>query len=1397
MRSRRPVLATLAAVLAASLLPAGSAVATPESPEVLEAPEAAAPAVVAAPADGTVAAAPVTGVLISEVASGGPSGGSDNFIEIANFGEADVDVSGWRVFRCGQAGDAYGPQAVAPAGIVLAPGERWTAVREGSALAAAGVGDATYGTSLHSFGFGAYLETAEFDVVDRVGFYHPSVDTECANPVALQNVASWAHGESHQRVALTGDITRDWAVAPRTPAQPNAAQGQDLTVVSDVVITEFAPGGPGGYNDDFIEIANLGTGAVDVSDWKVWRCGDNAQSYVQSAGLPAGTVLDPGEVFTLVRSGTSSTVPAAERDLTYGTSVHWINSGAMLLTPDLRIADRFAMYRDRMSPCTDGEALPMDLDVLAGESYQRTSVGGTSASDFTPGLRTPGTDPTAEAVVAVDRDVSPHRGAVEVSELVAAGPAGGSDDFVELVNRSDAPVDTTGWSLLRCEGDGRLSPGAQVADLGRVLEPGGVYLAAAQGAPASLRELADATYATSMNETDGYGALVLDAQGRVVDGVAVWDTIAFTPCAFGYSIQNTTRNDLGESHQRARSTGVNGDDFVKAPRTPGVDEPPVWEDPTVPRPGQLDPVTVPATQVPGTPVTTTTAPDGETGATTSVTPAHAGPEALALDLRAATPIGIDDVVVHTGTTPLAPPASREIDGEVRAAVADLPDLTTQGGAGELAFQRYTIPSTALPADGGELTWSGTAAPRNELQMYAWDPAAGAWALLSAGQPSADGDLTLVGALAPALAADGGIDVLVIDGPRTSGGLIDEVGVTDGAFADPGSYDVAINHMTDTQFLAEDFRRVFTDMAAWVVANADGRKIGYNAHTGDIVENWIGGNTDVERGRREFAAARDIMALINDADIPNGVLPGNHDNLWGRNNDLYNEYFPTEMYSDKPWWGEAWSEGDNSAHYDLFEHEGTDFLVLHLPYRPSGAQLAWASDVAASHPQHNVVLATHSYLNTDGTRDDRDRRYTARGIELWETVVAPNDNVFLVLGGHYHGVSTQYADPVTGEQTDATEVAEGTVVVDNVGESGRRVVEMLADYQGYRSTQPSPRADTLDRDTGFQRLLQLDLDAELMAVNAYSPTLDSFDAWAYDEPGFRGDDARYDAGDDEFVVELSLLRSSEVATASVGLSGPSASVATARLAAGETLNHPWPAQAAGQVWYAAIEPVVDEGEASRGDATRRVVTAPAVLERPAAPEPSFTDVAADDQFFAQIEWLAERGISTGWDNGGGTASFRPLEPIARDAMAAFLHRLAGSPEVELPASSPFSDVAPDDQFYDEIVWLSQRQISTGWDNGDGTASFRPLDPIGRDAMAAFLHRLAGSPEHEGPGASPFTDLTPQTQFYDEITWLASTGIATGWQGNDGTAIYRPISPVARDAMAAFLFRYVEAGLPTGE
>lgn len=186
---------------------------------------------------------------------------------------------------------------------------------------------------------------------------------------------------------------------------------------------------------------------------------------------------------------------------------------------------------------------------------------------------------------------------------------------------------------------------------------------------------------------------------------------------------------------------------------------------------------------------------------------------------------------------------------------------------------------------------------------------------------------------------------------------------------------------------------------------------------------------------------------------------------------------------------------------------------------------------------------------------------------------------------------------------------------------------------------------------------------------------------------------------------------------------------------------------------------------------------------------FADVVTTQQFYKEICWLFENEISTGWTE-NGTRTYRALEPVNRDAMAAFMYRLAGKPAYTPPAVSPFTDVPPGTAYYKEINWLAAQEISTGWDEGNGIRTFRPLSPVNRDAMAAFMYRLAGEPSFTPPVASPFTDVLPGTAFYKEITWLAAQGISEGWTEEDGSKTYRALQPVNRDAMAAFMYRFNE-------
>ena len=183
----------------------------------------------------------------------------------------------------------------------------------------------------------------------------------------------------------------------------------------------------------------------------------------------------------------------------------------------------------------------------------------------------------------------------------------------------------------------------------------------------------------------------------------------------------------------------------------------------------------------------------------------------------------------------------------------------------------------------------------------------------------------------------------------------------------------------------------------------------------------------------------------------------------------------------------------------------------------------------------------------------------------------------------------------------------------------------------------------------------------------------------------------------------------------------------------------------------------------------------VLPIPEEKNTLFRDVSGVDQFEREIRWMANAGIATGYEDG----SYRPLEPVRRDAMAAFLYRYHGSPEFAAPPVSPFKDLNTTDKFYKEITWLANMGITTGWPDG----TYRPLEPVQRDAMVAFMYRSVKNTHFSAPETSPYKDVRTTDQFYLEMAFMSANGVTTGWP--DGT--FRPLQSVNRDAMAAFMYR----------
>lgn len=181
---------------------------------------------------------------------------------------------------------------------------------------------------------------------------------------------------------------------------------------------------------------------------------------------------------------------------------------------------------------------------------------------------------------------------------------------------------------------------------------------------------------------------------------------------------------------------------------------------------------------------------------------------------------------------------------------------------------------------------------------------------------------------------------------------------------------------------------------------------------------------------------------------------------------------------------------------------------------------------------------------------------------------------------------------------------------------------------------------------------------------------------------------------------------------------------------------------------------------------------------------FVDVTAANPFCEAIIWVSDQRIAEGTATPAGDV-FRPTAPLSRQAMAAFLHRAAGSPDIEDEAPY-FVDVPEGHAFFTEIQWMAATGRSLGWELPDGAREFRPAAPLSRQAMAAFLHRAAGSPDVPGGIGQLFVDVPPSHPFHQAIQWMGHSGTSTGYPVPGGSE-YRTTTVVSRQAMAAFLHR----------
>jgi hypothetical protein len=118
--------------------------------------------------------------------------------------------------------------------------------------------------------------------------------------------------------------------------------------------------------------------------------------------------------------------------------------------------------------------------------------------------------------------------------------------------------------------------------------------------------------------------------------------------------------------------------------------------------------------------------------------------------------------------------------------------------------------------------------------------------------------------------------------------------------------------------------------------------------------------------------------------------------------------------------------------------------------------------------------------------------------------------------------------------------------------------------------------------------------------------------------------------------------------------------------------------------------------------------------PLPDDPTFSDVPETHPFYDEIEWMNFEEITTGFSGG----VFKPNDTVKRQSMSAFMYRFAEEPMFTPPGSPSFNDVPTTHPFYDEVEWMAEEGITTGFPGG----LFKPSADVTRQSMSAFMHRL---------------------------------------------------------------------------
>jgi len=250
-----------------------------------------------------------THIVISEFRTFGPNGANDEFVELYNPTGAAVNIGGWQIRKSSSCGSVVTTLVTITAGEILKPGQHYlTAAYDSNNPDASSISpseaDQTFSPGIADDGGLALVNTSLGTILDQVGmctgtYYRennillpfpgtsdqsyerkPGGETSCYdtndNASDFQIAPADPLNSNSPAVMCAGVILSSPTLTPTRTLTPTPTRGPSA-IPSMVVLNEFLPHPHSDWNndgtpnvgDEYIEIINLDTSAINVKNWRL------------------------------------------------------------------------------------------------------------------------------------------------------------------------------------------------------------------------------------------------------------------------------------------------------------------------------------------------------------------------------------------------------------------------------------------------------------------------------------------------------------------------------------------------------------------------------------------------------------------------------------------------------------------------------------------------------------------------------------------------------------------------------------------------------------------------------------------------------------------------------------------------------------------------------------------------------------------------------------------------------------------------------------------------------------------------------------------------------------------------------------------------------------------------